>query len=551
MSTQQSSIQSESVGVSRSRGPSDIDSTSASAPHVAVLIVTWNRERMVSNVLDALSRQEYPLERLDVVVIDNASTDGTTEFLIKRWRPERVVANDTDRAHEPAFEVERPANGTPNAGGFGSLTLIRNAHNHGGCGGFNTGFAYVAEHLDRAASPEFVWLVDDDIDLPTDALAELTRVAATDERIGLVGSRTKHIDQRQVTIESTIYFNPDAGVMNDHPEPGHRLFESHEAWVREVGGPKGEHELSGTREVDVVSACSMLARWSAVRDVGFWDKRFFIYCDDADWCLRFAQAGHKVVINLDAVVYHTPWHHKLTPARLYYAQRNSIWMVQKIMPAGRVKRSVGKLLNAILLSSINAAMHRRMFHAELMRRAALDVVTDTGGKLEDDGGPTPEPIDEALKRLADGRSRTRIIQLCRAGHFLPWAAAMRARAAEIGLAIEWIEAVPNTISEEPTAEDRTRRIVYSGRLRSRLRRQVEFVFRPPRAAVVFDQFNDFPLIRGRYNLHVDGRDLGSARVERDGLVVRTLFLARWVWAWVRCVAFSARVRPFRGKDRYG
>ena len=59
-----------------------------------------------------------------------------------------------------------------------------------------------------------------------------------------------------------------------------------------------------------------------------WDYRYFIYCDDADWCLRFARAGFKVVCNLDAVVYHTPWFQKLTPARLYYSQRNIVWVIQ-------------------------------------------------------------------------------------------------------------------------------------------------------------------------------------------------------------------------------
>ena len=88
----------------------------------------------------------------------------------------------------------------------------------------------------------------------------------------------------------------------------------------------------------------MLARWGGVKKVGFWDYRYFIYCDDADWCLRFAQAGYRVVLSLDAVVYHTPWHHKLTPARAYYAMRNIMWVLRKVLPLETQKREVQEVV---------------------------------------------------------------------------------------------------------------------------------------------------------------------------------------------------------------
>src|SRR5262249_40965382 len=180
----------------------------------------------------------------------------------------------------------------------------------------------------------------DDAEFPPDALRRLVEAAEADETIGLVGSRTVDIGDRQTTIESTIYFDFRRGRMGDEPPPGNPKREEHQRWIASLGagaGPKGRHAYTGLRDVDVVSACSLLARWSAVRKVGFWDYRYFIYCDDADWCLRFAKAGFRVVCNLDAVVYHTPWHLKLTPARIYYSQRNVVWLMQKIIPRGRLR----------------------------------------------------------------------------------------------------------------------------------------------------------------------------------------------------------------------
>ena len=516
------------------------------APRVAAVIVTWNRRDMVDHVLGAVSRQGFAPGSLDVVVVDNGSTDETVEYLSERWRPERVVTNATDRAEAPAFEVRPTECRGPNAGGFRSLTIIGNANNLGGCGGFNTGFAFIDAELD----PDYVWLLDDDIDLPPDALARLAATGESNPEVGLVGSRTKHIDDRRLTIESTIYFNQSTGCMDDHPTPGHPLYESHQRWAEQTGGPKGEIELSGLRDVDVVSACSMLARWSAVEQVGFWDRRFFIYCDDADWCLRFGRAGWRVVLDLDAVVYHTPWHHKLTPERHYYAQRNAAWMLHKAAPDNRVRRAMLARLFWILGEAWLTAGRRCLFNADLIRRSALDVVRDHGGKL-DRPGPPAVPLLEALGRAGVPRAGSRVAVLCGAPPFPAWAAELRRTLRDAGYEIEWTEFVRNDVSETPRAEDGTPRVVYSARLRSKLRRQLGTLLRPPHAVIVFDTYNDLPLLRGRWNIHISGKDRSVARVERDGPVAKARFAARWIGSGVRCLVWCLRARPYRPEGRHG
>ncbi|MCA9288214.1 MAG: glycosyltransferase family 2 protein, partial [Phycisphaerales bacterium] len=249
-------------------------------PRIAVLIVTWNRKDMVAGVLDALQRQDYPADRLDVVVIDNASTDGTLESLSRTRRPDLIVDNPTDKAHQPEFRPRPVGERLGNKAAFASLTVIRNGANLGGCGGFNTGLSYVEQALaaDRgtrlvdpdagaaggSSRPEFVWLVDDDVDLPPDTLSRLVEAMRSDEAIGLVGSRTVDIRDRRTTIETTIYQDQSTGLFADQPDERHPRKADHDAWAAGVGGVKGRHEYHGLRDVDIVSACSMLARWSAV-----------------------------------------------------------------------------------------------------------------------------------------------------------------------------------------------------------------------------------------------------------------------------------------------
>lgn len=256
--------------------------------HVAAIVVTWNRKHVAETVLREIANQQYALNALDIVIIDNGSADGTTEHLTETFKPEVVVDNPTAHAHEPAFMLV-PTQQT-NTLGVRSFTVIRNTHNHGGCGGFNTGLRYVDRYLadpNRERPIDYAWLVDDDVELPAGSLAQLVQTAENRPAVGLVGSRAVNMHDRKTTIETTVYFDFASGRMCDTPPHGHPLRRSHDEWVAEVGGTKGERAFSGQREVDIASACSLLARWKDVREIGFWDPRFFIYCDDADWCLRF------------------------------------------------------------------------------------------------------------------------------------------------------------------------------------------------------------------------------------------------------------------------
>jgi GT2 family glycosyltransferase len=536
---------------------------------ICVLIVTWNRKTHVTTVLRSLARQTYPVGLMDVVVVDNAGTDGTLEHLRDTFRPERIVDNDTEQAHEPRFQPARARDWAPADGdgqnllGFSSLTIVRNRANMGGCGGFNTGFAFVEHGFDKSGpgAPEFVWLVDDDADLPADALANLVCTMASDPRIGLVGSRTCDINERSRTIETTIYFNSETGSMQDDAPAGHPRAEAHRQWLAVVGGPRGQGGAGGsgyrgTMDVDVVSACSMLARWKAVvgddnkPGVGFWDHRYFIYCDDADWCLRFARAGWRVVLNLDAVVYHTPWNLKLTPARIYYANRNRLWMVQKTLPTEKLREVTGRLMRSFLFDSMHAALHRRQFHARIILRTGLDVVNGVAGKTGSDG-PPPMPTIEALRHAGCLRRGSPVAVVCNTPDSLGWLADLQSRvAADLKPGEKpprWVPIVRNDVQGAPSDA-----IVYGRHLGSRVKKQLWVLGRRARAVVVFNQVNDFPvLLCAPWTIHIDSKKPESAQIERESWIARIGFLGRWLRARGQLMRYARTVKPFTSGSKYG
>ena len=518
------------------------------AARVVAVVVTWNRKEMVSGVLKALVAQTRACSALHVVVVDNASSDGTTDHIARAFGPERIVDNETRMALEPNFRDRLSIGQQINTPGFASLTVVRNAHNLGGCGGFNTGFMFVRDRFQDENAPDFVWLLDDDIDLPGEALSRLLSAAAMDPEISLVGSRTVDLGDRRTTIESTIYFDPRTGLMGPEPASSNPLAEDYRQWREISRDEQGRPVYSGIRDVDIVSACSLLARWSDVLEVGFWDERFFIYCDDADWCLRFRSLGKRVVCAMDAIVFHTPWTHKLTPQRGYYLNRNMGWMIEKNIRRPGLRRARLRWSAQLMSQAKSAILNRRLHEADLLMAAVSDSIRDIGGKLKDRNASFT-PMLDALHQVRALGGFGEVVLVCptqaaklAAEHFR--ASVMRTLIAS-GRSKDqprWVMLVSEAASSpahggEPplTGSYRPEAVVYRPRRRDKVMRQIRWLRRPPRAVVVFDRACDFPMLRGRHTLHVLEGNAEQVLIERDGLTLKLRFAARWAALGFRSV----------------
>ncbi|MCZ7545226.1 MAG: glycosyltransferase family 2 protein [Anaerolineae bacterium] len=213
-------------------------------PAVFSVVLTWNNLGETIACLESLQRTAYDAGRHHVILVDNASSDGTV---------------DRVRAQFPAVRV------------------IANRRNLGYAAGCNVG---IGAALDAGA--DYVWLLNNDARAAPDALREMVRIAESDPTIGIVGPRVRTragVDELGAWVDL-------AG-----------------ARVRVAGAddpPLGADRFA----VDYVWGCAMLVAARVFDRVGGFDERFVAYFEDTDLCWRAQRAGFQVVAAPAALVWH-------------------------------------------------------------------------------------------------------------------------------------------------------------------------------------------------------------------------------------------------------
>jgi GT2 family glycosyltransferase len=238
---------------------------------VAVVVVTYNRADLLGQVLDALTSQTRAPDA--VIVVDNASTDHTTEVL---------------DAHQKAGALR--------------LQRIRLDDNTGGSGGFRAG---VAAAYDGGYGR--IWLIDDDVAAAPDCLAVLM---AQDEAC-VTAVRE---DRRGRLVEKAATDFDLSRPWSVRPKRA----SVETAYGERAGMPERV-------ELDVVSFEGLLVRREVVAAIGLPDASFFIFYDDVDFALRARRAGFRIWAVRDAVLVRLldfDQQHALDTWKGYYMYRN-------------------------------------------------------------------------------------------------------------------------------------------------------------------------------------------------------------------------------------
>jgi N-acetylglucosaminyl-diphospho-decaprenol L-rhamnosyltransferase len=223
------------------------------APRLAVVVVSFEaRETLLTGLHALRARASLPLE---LVVVDNASTDGSADAVRAR-HPEALV--------------------------------IANAE--------NAGFAHACNQGWRASRAPLVLFLNPDAEVAPGAVETLVRLLESRPAVGAAGPRTRGSDGT-IQVSTGPDLAPLAELRQRRLVRGVARREAH-ALARAEALHAREHEP------DWVSGSCLVARRTALEAVGGFDERFFLYEEDADLCRRLREAGWLVLFTPQAEVRH-------------------------------------------------------------------------------------------------------------------------------------------------------------------------------------------------------------------------------------------------------
>jgi GT2 family glycosyltransferase len=242
------------------------------SPLISVVILNWNGQQVVEKCLKSLQEQTH--SPLELIVVDNGSTDGSAELVKK---------------------------------GFPDVKLIVNKNNLGFGGGNNVGI--------KASQGRYIMMLNNDTRLDPHCIEELRRCIEESDQYGACASKILLEYEDNLIDAAGIVVCPDGlSIGRGRLEKGNTYDEE--------------------AEVFFASDCACLYRREMLEDIGLYDEDFFAYADETDMGWRAQLAGWKCIYNPKAVVYH--FHSAsagtYSPFKAYLVERNRIWVAIKSFP---------------------------------------------------------------------------------------------------------------------------------------------------------------------------------------------------------------------------
>lgn len=294
---------------------------------LGVVVLNWNGKDVTPHCLDSLLRSSCPPEQ--IVVVDNASTDGSPDLIRGRY-PQTVV--------------------------------IRNDSNLGFAEGNNVGLRYLLEH-----AFDLILVLNNDTIVDPDCLRELKRVAEA-EPAAAYGATIY-----ELSAPGRIWYG--GGSISPLT-----LDARHETAPAVID--------STPRPTDFITGCCLMLRSDALRNIGLFDKDFFAYYEDVDWALRAKASGERLLHVPSATVRHDvsysfrrvgarderaayySWT-KSPPLVLYLSYRNRLLLARK-HSSGTLQRGL-----VVLRRLVRAALHTGMLLMAGRSQQASAVVEGT------------------------------------------------------------------------------------------------------------------------------------------------------------------------------
>ena len=214
----------------------DVRCDASELPEVSIVVVSCNGRALLAESLASLAAQDYPAERVETIVYDNGSSDGTRDWLASAWPRVRVLA-----------------------------------------GAANLGFAVPNNRAAEHAGAPLLCLVNNDMRFATSFLRELVRARAQ-TGASCVGARILTHDGSRIEF--------DGGTMNFY---GHGAPHRH-------GAAAAAHEAEiEPEETLFASGGALLVERATFLAAGGFDEDYFAYFEDVDFGWRLWVLGERCV----------------------------------------------------------------------------------------------------------------------------------------------------------------------------------------------------------------------------------------------------------------
>jgi GT2 family glycosyltransferase len=224
---------------------------------LAIVIVNWNGGELLRRCLASVE-QFPPNLAYEIVVVDNASTDGSREWLESLGDRVRLIRNDE-----------------------------------------NAGFGRANNQAFAATTTPFLFLLNSDAELRAGAIDTLIETINSDERIGVVGPRLVNPDG---TLQASVWRNPVT--------PFETVVNAFRLYKLMPGGLRGRVLLgyhwdhARRRRAQLLSGAALMVKRKLIDEVGGFDERFHMYGEDTEWSLRIVRAGWWMIFEPEAEVLH-------------------------------------------------------------------------------------------------------------------------------------------------------------------------------------------------------------------------------------------------------
>lgn len=223
---------------------------------VSIVIVSWNTREILRDCLRSIDEQAKDIS-YEVIVIDNASSDGSAQMVKQK---------------------------------FPQVTLIENADNRGFAAANNQGL--------QIAHGKYILLLNPDTVILEQAIDKTFKFAEENPDAAVIGIRNDDKDG-QMTPNCFMFASVQNLIISLIGL--HKLFPKNRFFGRER---LTWWNYQSVKEVDVVAGCFMLVRHEAINQIGGLDERYFMYGEEMDWCWRFKKAGLKILYYPDARIIH-------------------------------------------------------------------------------------------------------------------------------------------------------------------------------------------------------------------------------------------------------